>query len=86
MENLIITDEYIDFSLFSDIERKITICLYRNHKLLINIGHQHGLCKYCVTLDEQYRLYDTIFVKIFKERNINNNTSFYKHKDTYYEN
>ncbi len=85
MEKIRITNEYIDFSGFSDIIFNITICLYDAKLIIIQLGHNPGICRHCVTLNEQYYLEDINMVHIFEGRKVTNNTRFLKRGNYYYQ-
>ena len=85
MGKIIITDEYIDFSQFIGIEEHITIFLHNSDTLIIQLGHHNGICAHKVFLDQQYKIYNSSLIQIFKDRGIITGTDFIKLGDTYYQ-
>lgn len=87
MGKILVTDTYIDFSQLEEISQFITICLHDSKKIIVknHSAPNDTLKKYDFCLDDDFKLYDAEIIEIFKQRQIDNNTTFDYYNGTYYQ-
>ena len=85
MNKLIVTEEYLDFSDFDGINKTITICLFPGKLVILNKYYKNTFEEHPITLDDNFRLWNKDYVKIFQERNIVTGTSFIKMFNAFYQ-